>query len=134
MQKQEEIMWHGDPNFSVVLIVAIVFSSLIAIPILIGSLIYRNSQKRREAELIRLAIEKGQPVPIFPEKASKYGTLKVALVWLAAGIGWIFMIIVGELLDWIGVSIGIVPIFIGIALLIGWTVEKNANGNGQTAA
>jgi len=127
-------MWHGDPNFSVVLIVAIVFSSLIAIPILIGSLIYRNSQKRREAELIRLAIEKGQPVPIFPEKASKYGTLKVALVWLAAGIGWIFMIIVGELLDWIGVSIGIVPIFIGIALLIGWTVEKNANGNGQTAA
>jgi len=133
-QKQEEIMWHGDPNFSVVLIVAIVFSSLIAIPILIGSLIYRNSQKRREAELIRLAIEKGQPVPVFPEKASKYGTLKVALVWLAAGIGWIFMIIVGELLDWIGVSIGIVPIFIGIALLIGWTVEKNANGNGQTAA
>ena len=40
-------MWHGDPNFSVVMIVAIVFSSLIAIPILIGSLIYRNSQKRQ---------------------------------------------------------------------------------------
>ena len=125
-------MWHGDPNFSVVLIVAIVFSSLIAIPILIGSLIYRNSQKRREAELIRLAIEKGQPVPIFPEKASKYGTLKAALVWLGAGIGWIFMIIVGEMLDWVGASIGIVPIFIGIALLIGWMVEKNANGSGQT--
>lgn len=127
-------MWNGDPNFAVVLIVAIVFSSLIAIPILIGSLIYRNSQKRREAELIRLAIEKGQPVPNFPEKGSKYATLKAALVWLGAGIGWILMIIVGEMLDWVGVSIGIVPIFIGIALLIGWMVEKNANGGEQTAA
>jgi putative Mn2+ efflux pump MntP len=127
-------MWHGDPNFSVVLIVAIVFSSLIAIPILIGSLIYRNSQKRREAELIRLAIEKGQPVPSFPEKASQYATLKIALVWLGGGIGWIFMIIVGEILDWVGVSIGIVPIFIGVALLIGWMMEKKANGNRQSTA
>jgi hypothetical protein len=144
-------MWHGDPNFSVVLIVAIVFSSLIAIPILIGSLIYRNSQKRREAELIRLAIEKGQPVPSFPEKASQYATLKIALVWLGGkasqyatlkialvwlggGIGWIFMIIVGEILDWVGVSIGIVPIFIGVALLIGWMMEKKANGNRQPTA
>jgi hypothetical protein len=127
-------MWHGDPNFSVVLIVAIVFSSLIAIPILIGSLIYRNSQKRREAELIRLAIEKGQPVPSFPEKTSQYATLKIALVWLGGGIGWIFMIIVGEILDWVGVSIGIVPIFIGVALLIGWMMEKKANGNRQSTA
>lgn len=127
-------MWHGDPNFSVVLIVAIVFSSLIAIPILIGSLIYRNSQKRREAELIRLAIEKGQPVPVFPEKASQYATLKAALVWLGAGIGWILMIIVGEMLNWVGASIGIVPIFIGIALLIGWMVEKNANGEKRASA
>lgn len=127
-------MWHGDPNFSVVLIVAIVFSSLIALPILIGSFFYRNSQKRREAELIRLAIEKGQPVPYFPDKASKYGTLKIALVWLGGGIGWIFMIIVGEILDWVGVSIGIVPIFIGVALLIGWLVEKSSNGEGQKGA
>ena len=73
-------------------------------------------------------------MPYFPDKASKYGTLKVALVWLGGGIGWIFMIIVGEILVWVGVSIGIVPIFIGVALLIGWLVEKSSNGEVQNTA
>ena len=81
-------MWHSDPNFNVVLIVGLVFSGMIAIPILIGSLIYRNTQKRREAELIRLAIEKGQPLPEFPaHMVSRYGTLKAGLIWSAVGIG-----------------------------------------------
>ena len=124
-------MWQADPNFNVVLIVALVFSSLIAIPILIGSLIYRNSQKRREAELIRLAIEKGQPVPSFPhESASKFGTLKAALVWMAVGLGLIIMVLSDEIFGWTGVAIGAIPLLIGVALLIGWYVERSYTAGG----
>ncbi len=118
-------MWHTDPNFNVVLIVALVFCALIAVPVLVGSLIYRNTQKRREAELIRLAIEKGQPVPNFPAApVSKFGTLKAALVWIAVGIGLILMVIMEDIFGWSGVAIGFIPLLVGLALLIGWNVEK----------
>lgn len=128
-------MWQADPNFNVVLIVALVFSALIAIPILIGSLIYRNSQKRREAELIRLAIEKGQPVPEFPQvPVSRFSTLKAGLVWIAVGIGLILMILFEDIFDWAGIGIGFIPLLIGFALLISWGVERNANGGQQKSA
>ncbi len=102
-----------------------IFSATVAIPILIGSLIYRNTQKRREAELIRLAIEKGQPVPNFPAgPVSKFGTLKAALVWIAVGLGLILMVIMEDVFGWSGVAIGFIPLLIGLALLIGWNSEK----------
>lgn len=124
-------MWQADPNFNVVLIVALVFSALIAVPVMIGSLIYRNTQKRREAELIRLAIEKGQPVPSFPrDSGSKFGTLKAALVWIAVGIGLTIMVLCEEIFGWSGIAIGIVPLLIGVALLIGWNVERNYTAGG----
>ncbi len=120
-------MWHSDPNFNVVLIVALVFSALIAIPILIGSLIYRNTQRRREAELIRLAIEKGHPAPEFPiTPVSKFGALKAGLIWIGVGIGLILMVLFEEIFGWSGISIGFIPLLVGIALLIGWFVEKNS--------
>lgn len=126
MAKEKEVtMWHTDPNFNVVLIVALVFCALIAVPVLVGSLIYRNTQKRREAELIRLAIEKGQPVPEFPAApVSKFGTLKAALVWIAVGIGLILMVVMEDVFGWSGVAIGFIPLLIGFALLIGWNIEK----------
>ena len=125
-------MWQADPNFNIVLIVALTFSALVAVPILIGSLIYRNSQKRREADLIRLAIEKGQPVPEFPAvPVSRFGTLKAGLVWIAVGIGLILWVLFEEIFDWTGVAIGFIPLFIGIALVIGWVIEKNSNGEQQ---
>jgi hypothetical protein len=128
-------MWQTDPNFNIVLIVALVFSAIIAVPILVGSLIYRNSQKRREAELIRLAIEKGQPVPNFPTiPVSRFGTLKAGLVWIAIGIGLILMVLFEEIFHWTGIAIGFIPLLVGVALIIGWMVEKNANGGGQTSA
>lgn len=127
-------MWQADPNFNVVLIVALVFSALIAVPVLIGSLIYRNTQKRREAELMRLAIEKGQPVPSFPhDSGSRFGTLKAALVWMAVGIGLIVMVLCEEIFGWTGIAIGVVPLLIGLALLIGWNVEKNYPEGGTGA-
>jgi hypothetical protein len=126
------MMWSADPNFNIVLIVALVFSAIVAVPILVGSLIYRNSQKRREAELIRLAIEKGQPVPEFPAASnSRFGALKAGLVWIAVGIGLILMVLFEEIFDGTGIAIGFIPLLVGIALIIGWTVEKNMNGNGQ---
>lgn len=118
-------MWHTDPNFNVVLIVMLFFSMIVAIPILIGSLIYRNTQKRREAELIRLAIDKGQPVPNFPAASvTKFGTLKAALVWMAVGIGLILMVVMEDIFGWSGVALGFIPLLIGLALLIGWNIEK----------
>lgn len=96
-----------------------------AIPILIGSLIYRNTQKRREAELIRLAIEKGQPLPNFPAASvSKFGTLKTALVWIAVGLGLILMVVMEDVFGWSGVAVGLIPLLVGLALLIGWNIEK----------
>jgi len=125
-------MWNADPNFNVVLIVALVFSAIIAVPILVGSLIYRNSQKRREAELIRLAIEKGQPVPDFPSApSSRFGTLKAGLVWIAVGIGLIIMVLFEEIFHWSGIAIGFIPLLVGLALIIGWAIEKNSNGERQ---
>lgn len=124
-------MWYGDPNFNVVLIVAILTALFLAIPILIGTWIYRNAQKRRESELIRLAIEKGQAPPKFPEPAtSKYSTLRAALVWIGIGLGFMLMAIFGEFFKWSGFSIGFVPLFIGGALLIAWAIErKGAESN-----
>lgn len=118
-------MWQADPNFNIVLIVALTFAFLVAIPIMIGSLIYRNSQKRREAELTRLAIEKGQPLPSFPPPPqSKYATLKHGLVWIAVGVGLIIMVLFEELFSLSGVSVGFIPLLVGIALLISWNLEK----------
>ena len=118
-------MWHTDPNFNVVLLAGLTFAFLIAVPVLIGSWVYRNAQKRREAELIRLAIEKGQPVPNVPAlPVSRFGTLKAALVWIAVGIGLLLMVIVEEIFRWSGLAIGLIPLLIGLALLIGWNMEK----------
>jgi len=118
-------MWYGDPNFNVVLIVALVTSWFLAIPLLIGLWIYRNAQRRRESELIRFAIEKGQTPPNFPASPiSKFSTLKAALVWIGGAVGWILMAIFGELYERSGFAIGLIPLFIGLALLIGWLIER----------
>ena len=118
-------MWQADPNFNIVLIVALTFAFFVAIPIMIGSLIYRNSQKRREAELTKLAIEKGQPLPQFPPPTpGKYATLKHGLVWIAVGLGLIIMVLFEELFNLSGVSVGFIPLLVGIALLISWNLER----------
>jgi hypothetical protein len=117
-------MWQGDPNIGVVMIVAIVFCSLAAIPVLIGVLIANNGRKKREAELIRLAIEKGMPVPDFTESVSRYGTLKAALIWMAVGVGLVLMVAIENDGRWDGISLGFLPILVGIALCIIWFLES----------
>lgn len=128
-------MWQADPNFNIVLIVALVFSGLIAVPIMIISLIYRNSQKRRETELIRMAIEKGQPVPVFPAAyPSKFRSLKAALVWMAVGIGLPLMVVFEELSGWSGIAMGFIPFLVGVALLIGWLIENKADAKNSAGS
>jgi hypothetical protein len=116
-------MWTGGPNIGVVMIVAIVFAGLVAVPIMIGVLIFNNARKRREAELIRLAIEKGMPVPDFSIKPSYYGTLKSGLVWIAVGIGLVLFVLFESDDGYSGVSLGFIPMLIGLALCISWKLE-----------
>jgi hypothetical protein len=117
-------MWQGDPNIAVVMIITVIFCSLAAVPILIGLLIFNNSKKKREAELMKLAIEKGLPIPIFPEKHSLYGTLKAGMIWIAVGIGIILMVAIEGEGHLEGVSFGFLPILIGVALIISWKLES----------
>jgi hypothetical protein len=124
-------MWRGDPSFAVVLIVFIVFCALAAVPIMIGRLIYYNARKRREADLIRLSIEKGMPVPDFTEQPSYYATLKSGLVWIAVGIGLILMIAIDGDEGYSGISLGFIPILIGIALCISWKLESGRDAKRQ---
>jgi hypothetical protein len=114
-------MWNSDPNIGVVMIVAIVF----AVPIMIGLLIFHNARKRRETELTRLAIEKGMPVPDFTVRPSYYGTLKAGLVWIAVGVGLVLFVAVESDDGYSGISLGFIPILIGIALCISWKLEAN---------
>jgi Flp pilus assembly protein TadB len=118
------IMWTGDPNIGVVMIIAIIFCSLAAVPVLISLMIFTNYKKRREAELIRLAIEKGMPVPDFTEKRSHYGTLKAGMIWIAVGLGMALMVLIESEGHIEGVSLGFIPILVGIALCISWVLES----------
>ena len=125
-------MWHSDPSMTVVFIVALVFGTMAAVPVLIGLLIAHNNQKKREAEIMRLAIEKGQPVPSFPVRVSHYGTLKAALIWIAVGVGIVLMVAIESPDE--GISLGFIPILIGIALLISWFLEKREKNHNQLSA
>jgi hypothetical protein len=116
-------MWQGDPNIGVVMIITVIFCSLAAVPILIGLLIFNNAKKKREAELMKLSVEKGLPIPIFPERHSLYGTLKAGLIWIAVGIGIILMVAIESEGRMEGVSLGFLPILVGVALIISWKLE-----------
>jgi hypothetical protein len=116
-------MWQGDQNIGVVMIIMVIFCSMAAVPILIGLLIFNNAKKKREAELMKLSVEKGLPIPIFPEKHSIYGTLKAGLIWIAVGIGIILMVAIESEGRMEGVSLGFLPILVGVALIISWKLE-----------
>jgi hypothetical protein len=89
---------------------------------MITTIVANNARKKREAELIRLAIEKGLAVPEFAEPISRYGTLKAGLIWIAIGLG--FMLMVAFTTDSAETfSLGFIPVFIGIALCVSWYLE-----------
>jgi len=117
-------MFQADPNFNIVLLTTVVVGILGAVPVLIGVLIANNARKRREAEIIKLAIEKGQPLPSFPVSSSRYGTLKAGMIWIAVGLGIVLMVLIESEGRPEGVSLGLIPILVGIALCISWFLER----------
>lgn len=91
----------------------------------VAVLIANNAKKKREAELLKLAIEKGQEIPNFEmPQSSKYGVLKAALIFLAIGVGFLLMVIFEDFFGYGEISLGLIPLFIGIALLVSWGIER----------
>jgi len=120
-------MWYAE--FSSMIITAIVFGFFFGVAVLIAN----NAKRKREANLLRLAIEKGQQIPQFEmSKPSKTGTLKAALIFLAVGVGFVFMVILEDFFGFGEISIGLIPLLVGVALLISWSVEKNYQQNGKS--
>ena len=109
-------------------IVAIIFTTLSAVSIV---LIFTAIKRRKmEIDAYKAAIDKGLPVPEFKIRTAAKAptsTLKAALVWIAAGIGFSIMMLIDALQDshdFMGVGVGSIPILIGIALIISYIIEK----------
>ncbi len=96
----------------------------------VAVLIANNAKKKRETELFKLAIEKGQEIPNFEmPQSSKYGALKAALIFLAIGVGFLLMVIFENFFGYGEISLGLIPLFIGIALLLSWGIERRLEEN-----
>ncbi|MBU0507568.1 hypothetical protein KKH27_01845 [bacterium] len=99
-------------------IIAIVGTFAVAIIIVLAAL---RSRRIRHEMLHRermLALEKGLPVPMdYTEQARKRRPYVTGLVWAAIGLGIVLWGIIApedDLNAW-----GLIPLFVGIALLIG---------------
>ena len=105
-----------------VFIVGIVFAviAIIGVTIIIASM----KKRKMEIDAYKVAIEKGLPVPEFKIARTPVRTLKAALIWLAVGIGFFIMMVVEG--DNSGMSVSAIPVLIGIALIISYKIEKNA--------
>ena len=106
---------------TIIFVNAIVFGCLFGI----ASLIAANSRRKREAEIMKMAIEKGQSIEKFEFSNQKTNsTLKWAMIFLAFGFGIILMVVFDEWFGWSGSSVGLLPLLIGVALLISWKMDK----------
>lgn len=104
-----------------IVVISIIFITGAAIAI--TAIITEYSRKKLEHELKMAAIQKGVPVPPTPEKGKNpYGPLKAGLVWTALGIGIFLALTWGKESE--AGYLGLIPFFIGIALIIAWAVEK----------
>ncbi len=105
-----------------VFIVGIVFAviAIIGVTIIIASM----KKRKMEIDAYKAAVEKGIQVPEFKIARKPIRTLKAALIWLAVGIGFFIMMVAEG--DNSGMSVSAIPVLIGIALIISYKVEKNA--------
>jgi hypothetical protein len=91
-------------------------------------------QKRRlRHELMRLALEKGQPLPpelIEPSPSKRNrDDRRSGLIWIAVGAA--VFVFLGALVSESGVKwVALIPGFIGAALLLNWALERG-DRNGQ---
>jgi uncharacterized protein DUF6249 len=105
-----------------------------------------NSRKRAELqhETIRLALEKGQPLPaellngpVTTEKKPKPNDRKDGLILIAVGTGiYFFLSAVGNSTDkpliesarWAG----LIPGLIGVAMIISWYLDRGRDSNDKS--
>jgi hypothetical protein len=100
--------------------------------IIFGSL--EKMQKRRlRHELLRVALEKGQPLPAElldePQERRNRDDRRSGMIALAVGAALYFFL--GALVPDPGVKwVALIPGFTGLALLLNWALERHAD-NGQ---
>lgn len=99
---------------------------------------FLNERKTRELqhETIRLALEKGQPLPaeLFNLKTGnrekpKSNDRRTGLILVAVGAG--LYLFLGELKDPAVRWVALIPGLIGVALLSNWVLERRTNGDEQ---
>jgi len=105
----------------VLLVATIMFCALIFGIALVVAIMKRRAM---EMDIYKKAIDKGLPVPDFKVAKTPERTLKSALVWIAVGIGFSLVVLTSQ--EYEGIGVCSIPILIGIALIISYKIEKNA--------
>ena len=100
----------------------------LGLPVLLVAIIlyYKHRKLRMTHETIARLAEKGLPVPpeLLDPPRRGYSGLRGGLVLVALGVGLaIFFLEIGA--PW---SIGLIPGLMGVALLIGWSIERASTG------
>ena len=124
-------------------IVLPVAGMLFALAIIFGGIFAEQHKRRMRHELLRLALEKGQPLPadafrdpddeaasgvtpgaIMPRVKPARDDRRSGLVLVAVGVGLFLLLnaLVGRSVAWIGA----LPCCIGVALLVNWGLERSA--------
>ena len=123
-------------------IVAVVGAFSIPVLIVGLGLYFRHRRQKLLHETIRLMIEKGQPIPpellngpaippemmnnpwnVFPARVRN--DLRRGLIWVGVGLALLLGHVSGPGLG----NVGLIPLFIGLAYLITWAVERKSKGN-----
>ena len=98
---------------------------------LIAGTIEKLQKRRLRHELLRVALEKGQPLPPelldeAPRRRSR-DDRRSGLVSIAVGVG--VYLLFRAIAVWPGLQwIGVVPVLIGVALLLNWAIERREGG------
>jgi hypothetical protein len=134
----EKSMENMDFNPGMALLIPIlgIIGGLIA-PIMLVPLVvwlvfrYRNQKEQRNHETLRRMIEKGMEIPpniSFGDTRQETGSpLNTGLKYAGLGLGLIVFFLVMDLSNIAGV--GAIPLFIGLAYVLIWHLEKKKTGN-----
>jgi Domain of unknown function (DUF6249) len=120
---------HDDIPAMVLPIVAIVFLTIFATPVLIVAVIlyFGFSKNRMMHKTVRMMVEKGQPVPealLNPPPAQRQRSdMRRGVVLVMVGLG--IMLFLGAVNDWENGAwaLGIIPFLVGAGYLLVWKLE-----------
>lgn len=103
-------------------IVAIVFGCPVLIVMVI--MIFRHRRRAMVHRTLAAMIEKGVPIPpelLAPEQTRRPSDLRRGIVLVAAGIGFIAMLLLQKESAW---SVGFIPLLIGLGYLLVWKLDQ----------